>query len=72
MSEHTVYESAVRQVKALTAERDAQAMVVATLREQISALAAERDALRRDLAGAVETADRWRRAYIGDVQELAA
>jgi hypothetical protein len=67
MSEYSVYAATVRQMNGVIAERDALAAALAAKTEQVAGLLDERKVLREQLVAARDTADKWRRAYIGDI-----
>ncbi len=67
MSEYSVYAATVRQMNGVIAERDALAAALAAKTEQVAGLLDERTELRAKLTDARATADKWRRAYVGDI-----
>lgn len=71
---HLIYAASVRQLNGVIAERDALAAALAAKTEQVAGLLEERQALREynlalvtELTDARATAEKWRRAYSGEV-----
>jgi cell division protein FtsB len=61
---HTIYESAIRQLNGVLAERDALMDVITAKQAQVDALLTEREALRAHIEELRAIADKWRRLYV--------
>jgi hypothetical protein len=62
---HMIYDSAVKQLTGVLAERDALMDVIAAKQAQVDALRSERAALRNQLQDARAMSDKWRQSYLG-------